>query len=79
METLFNVPTPVCNPFGYVVRRDTVLRMTRVAAIPIGIGATLNHILRSVSFLFRGDKMLPILCNVNGAVFARLLLEKIKS
>lgn len=78
MEALFNVPASVCNPFGCFVRRDTVFGKTRVAAIPSGIGATLNYVLKSVSYLFRGEKMLSILSNIYCTMFYRLPLEETK-
>ena len=44
METLFNVPLPVCCSKGHVVRQDTVRRKTRVVANPQGLGTTLSRV-----------------------------------
>lgn len=40
METLFNVPGPVCYTVPCIVRRDTVCCKARVVANPHGLGTT---------------------------------------
>ena len=50
METLFNVPFPVCKASSHApVRQDTVHRKTRVAANPFRFGVSLRYILSSLT------------------------------
>ena len=50
METLFNVPFPVCKASSHApVRQDTVHSKTRVTANPSGFGVTLRYILSSLT------------------------------